>query len=35
MLAALRAEPLDAGTPHFQPSSLQLFSIDVATRRPT
>ena len=29
MLAALRAEPLDQGTPHFQPSSLQLFTIDV------
>ena len=29
MLAALRAAPLDDGTPHFQPSSLQLFSIDV------
>ena len=29
MLAALRAAPLDEGTPHFQPSSLQLFSIDV------
>jgi succinyl-diaminopimelate desuccinylase len=29
MLAALRGEPLDDGTPHFQPSSLQLFSIDV------
>jgi succinyl-diaminopimelate desuccinylase len=29
MLAALRAMPLDQGTPHFQPSSLQFFTIDV------
>jgi len=29
MLAALRAAPLDEGTPHFQPSSLQFFSVDV------
>lgn len=29
MLAALTAEPLDAGTEHFQPSSLQITSVDV------
>ncbi len=28
-LAALIAAPLDAGTPHFQPSSLQITSIDI------
>ena len=29
MLSALTAEPLDAGNDHFQPSSLQLTSVDV------
>ena len=29
MLAAITAEPLDAGTPHFQPSNLELTTIDV------
>lgn len=29
MLAALTAEPLDEGTSHFQPSSLQITTIDV------
>jgi succinyl-diaminopimelate desuccinylase len=29
MLAALTAEPLDEGTEHFQPSSLQITTIDV------
>ncbi len=28
MLAALKAEPLDAGTEHFQPSNLEVVSID-------
>ncbi len=32
MLAALTAAPLDAGTDHFQPSSLQITSIDVGNR---
>ena len=29
MLAALTAEPLDAGTEHFQPSNLEVTSVDV------
>ncbi|MBE1236404.1 succinyl-diaminopimelate desuccinylase [Phaeovibrio sulfidiphilus] len=29
LAAALTAQPLDRGTPHFQPSSLQVTSIDV------
>jgi len=28
MLAALKAEPLDAGTEHFQPSNLEIVTID-------
>lgn len=32
MLAAITAEPLDTGTDHFQPSSLQLTSVDVGNR---
>jgi succinyl-diaminopimelate desuccinylase len=29
MLLALKAEPLDAGYPHFQPSNLEITSVDV------
>jgi succinyl-diaminopimelate desuccinylase len=29
MLGALTRDPLDAGTPHFQPSTLQVTSVDV------
>jgi len=32
MLGALTASPLDAGTEHFQPSSLQVVTIDVGNR---
>ena len=32
MLAALTAEPLDAGTEHFQPSTLQISTIDIGNK---
>jgi succinyl-diaminopimelate desuccinylase len=34
MLAALLAEPLDAGSEHFQPSTLQVTSVDVGNPAP-